>query len=431
MPFEKLLCPKKTVGRKIAALISVILFFSVLSLAMPLRVLAAEVTEPDINETAMRVRPLQEKLAALEQADIEQSLAAYADMGTHWSRKEVGMLSCIEIINGYNGMFYPDDPVQVDQLIKMTVRSMGFAPGENTKYWAQNYIDIALEQKLITKKEFSDYKRPVTREEAARIIMKATLLKEEFPYSDPYNNPDNLVRSKIKDYSKIRDENKQFVLQAYEIGLFRGSGGFFRPADTLTRAEAATIIIRFLDDALRVPFTPAENEVYTCVNYDGTIVTAWPPPQKEIINSANAFRYVGDKSKGFVVSGYSDSGHVIYYSFYNDEDSFLENSVLNKQMSIHLNTINDAYYSENPYHFVIYNAGAVKRLHRDVVYDMFKFWFEDEADKAMAEFDRYLDYAINNDQESRINKVTYNGRFMFFHKIGGDNGFTLNIYVKK
>ena len=138
---------------------------------------------------------------------------------------------------------------------------MGFAPGENTKYWAQNYIDIAIDQKLIEEGEFADYRRPITREEATRIIVKATLMKEEFPYKDPYNNPDNLVRSKIRDYTKIKDENKQYVLQSYEIGLIRGTGDLFRPAYTLTRAEAATIIVRYLHDASRVPYTPAEDEV--------------------------------------------------------------------------------------------------------------------------------------------------------------------------
>jgi hypothetical protein len=167
------------------------------------------------------------------------------------------------------------------------------------------------------------------------------------------------------------------------------------------------------------------------VNYDGSVVTAWPPPKKEIIDAANAFRNVGDKSKGFVVSGFSESGHVIYYSFYESKEAFKQNSVLNTQMSIHLDTLNDVYYSEHPYHFALYDAEAVKRLHRDVIYDMFKFWFEDEVDKAMAEFDRYLGYAIDEDQEHRIDEIIYNGRLMFFHKIGGDNGFTLNIHTKK
>ena len=404
------------------------MLFGILALFPPMCAYAGESEGTYENETAFRIKPLQEKLAELKNEEIESLLDSYGDMQSHWSRKEVGMLSLLGIINGDNGMFHPDDPVQVDQFLKMTVRSMGFAPGENTKYWAQNYIDTALQQKLIAKGDFSDYRRPITREEATRIIVKATLLKEELPYNDPYNNPDNLVRSKIKDYAKIKDENKQYVLQSYEIGLIRGAGGWFRPADTLTRAEAATIMIRYLDNASRVPFTAAEDEVYTCVNPDGTVVTVWPPLKKEIIDAANSFRNVGQKSKGFVVSGFSEVGHVIFYDFYESEDKYKEDSIHNIQMTIHFDTINDIYLLDNPYHMTLYDAGAVQRLHRDVIFEMFRFWFGNEADKAMAQFDRYLGYAVENDKEHRVEEIIYNGRKMFFYKVGSKDGFSLSIH---
>ncbi len=382
------------------------------------------------NEAAYRVKPLQEKLAVLEDTDIESVLSLYGDMESHWSRKEVGMLSYIYIVSGYGGNFHPNDPVQVDQYIKMVVRSMGYAPGENTKYWAQNYIDIAVGQKLISSNEFSDYKRPITREEAARIIVKATLLKEESPYNDPYNTPDNLVRSKIKDYSAIKDMNKQYVLQSYEIGLIRGSEGYFRPTGTLTRAEAATIMIRYLNDASRVPFTPAADEVYTCVNEDGTIFTVWPPPNIEVIDAANAFRSIWNNSKGYVLSGYSDN-HVIVYNFYENEDTYRANSIINIQMGVDIDITNDVDLTKHPYHITVYDAEAVKRLHSDVIYEMFKFWFRETADNAMSEFEKYLGYAINGDQENRINEITYNNHLMFFHKVGGSNGFSLHIHSPK
>ena len=349
-------CEKNIVGKYFKILLATV-FLTLVVLSVSFSSFAEE------NEIWNMAKPLQDKLAALEDSSIDNALSLYGDMDSHWSRREVGMISCIGIVVGYDGNFHPNDLVQVDQYIKMVVKSMGYAPSEETKYWAQNYIDIALEQKLISKDEFPDYERPITREEATRIIVKATLLKEDFPYNDPYNSPDNLVRSKIKDYSDIKDINKQFVLQSYEIGLIRGSGGYFKPAGTLTRAEAATIVIRYLDDVSRVPFTPAPDEVYTCVNYDGATVTAWPPPKKEIIDSANAFRNVGEKSKGFLVSGFSEPGYVIHYSFYESEERYKKNSVLSKQMSIHLDTSNDAYLSQHPYHINIFDADGVKRLH--------------------------------------------------------------------
>lgn len=382
------------------------------------------------NEVAYRMKPLQDKLAVLEDSDIDRELSLYADMDGHWSRREVGMLSCINIVSGYGGSFHPNDPVQVDQYIKMVVRSMGYTPGENTKYWAQNYIDIAVGQKLIAKNEFLDYKRPITREEAARIIVKATLLKEEFPYTDPYNTPDNLVRSKIKDYSAINDMDKQYVLQSYEIGLIQGSDGYFRPAGTLTRAEAATIMIRYLYKDSRVPFTPAPDEVFTCVNYDGSIVTAWPPPKKEVIDAANAFKNVGEKSKGFAVSGFSGTGHIIYFTFYESKDKFEENSILNKHMSVHIDTINDIELSKHPYYINVFNSREVKLLHRDVIYEMFLFWFDKDAEKAMGVFDKYLEYAITNDKENHIDEVSYNDRRLFFYRAIDDDGFSLTIHCK-
>ncbi len=422
MPDRKYAWYEKTAVRKCLEFILVTAF-----LALFVFFASAETFAAEESEAAYRVKPLQEKLAVLEDADIENMLSLYGDMDSHWSRKEVGMLSYIYIISGYGGNFHPNDPVQVDQYIKMVVRSMGYAPGENTKYWAQNYIDIAVEQKLISSNEFPDYKRPITREEAARIIVKAALLKEEFPYNDPYNTPDNLVRSKIKDYTAIKDTNKQFVLQSYEIGLIWGSEGCFRPAGTLTRAEAATIMIRYLNDSSRVPFTPAADEVFTCVYDDGTSDTIWPPMKKEVIDAANAFKTAWPKSKGYVSTGYSDS-HLVVYIFYENEEMYKQNSILNMQLVVDINTMNFVDVLRNPYQITIYDADAVKRIHRDAILKMFEFWFEQDANKAMGEFDKYLQYATTNDQDNRITEITYNNRLMFFHKLAGDEGFTLSIH---
>ena len=104
------------------------MLLGILALFPPTRAYAGESEGTYENETAFRIKPLQEKLAELKDEEIENLLDSHGDMQSHWSRKEVGMLSLLGIINGYNGMFHPDEPVQVDQFLKMTVRSMGFAP---------------------------------------------------------------------------------------------------------------------------------------------------------------------------------------------------------------------------------------------------------------------------------------------------------------
>lgn len=416
----------KPVIRKWMEILFVLLIMAIAGMSIPLNVIADDI-DPSINEMIYRIKPLQDKLKEISREEQETALSKYRDMDSHWSREEVGMLTCLGIISGSEGMFLPKNPVQIDQFLKMTVRAMGFTPGENTKYWAQNYIDIAIQYKLITKNEFKDYKMPISREAATRIIVKATLQKEEFPYKDPYNNPDNLVRSKILDYTKIKDENKQFVLQSYELGLIIGSYGKFNPVGSLTRAEAATIMIRYLNDASRVPFKPAEGEVYIEVLPDGTELIAYPPPKKEVIDAANAFKTAWQKSKGYVSTGFSDSGHVIFYNFFESEEIYKENSITTMQMGIDVHTINDIRLMEHPYDFTVYDAKAVKKLHLEVVYEMFKVWFEHDTDKAMSEFNKFLNYAITNDQKHYIEEITYNKRLMFFYRVGGTDGFSLSI----
>lgn len=379
--------------------------------------------ESNTTTTSYRIAPLINKLSAMAQEDIDQAADKFTDMKKHWSRQYVGKLTGLEIISGLpDGTFKPDNPVQVDEFIKMAVRALGFKPGEGAKYWAQLYLDTALHQKLISTGEFKDYKHPITREEAARIMVKATLLNE----AAPDTKMDNLVRSKILDYPKIKVENKRYVLQSYEIGLITGVNGKFLPSNTLTRAEASTIIIRNLDKTSRIPFKPAEGDVFTITNPDGTEHTVYPPPKVEVLKAANAFKTAYPKSKGYVWAGYSEDAHRILYGFFESKEVYDKDSIT-MQMVVELDTVNNEYYMEHPYYITVYDAAATKRLHRDAIYEMFKFWFAKDVDKAMAIFDKYLYYSINGDTKNHLDEVTFNDRLIFIHKAGTDDRFALTI----
>lgn len=379
--------------------------------------------DPTDTEIGYRIKPLQDKLAAMTPAVIEANINKFSDMKTHWSRTVVGKLTGLDIIAGANGKFLPNNPVKVSEYITMVIKALGFKPGSNTKYWAQPYIDTAIKYKLISSSEFKDYNRAISREDAARVIVKAALLMDAAPNSDM----DNLVRSKIIDYTAIKDSNKQYVLQAYEFGLMSGAGGKFLPANTLTRAEASSVIIRNLDTASRTPFKPAEGDVFVITNPDGTVHTVYPPPKAEVLKAANAFKTAYTKSKGYVWHGYSEEAHRILYGYYGSKEAYEKDSITALQMTVQLDTLNDSYYMEHPYYITVYDAAAVKKLHRDAIYEMFKFWFAKDVDKAMAAFDRYLDYATDNDQKNWVEEITYNGRLMFFYKAGGDDRFSLTI----
>jgi len=209
-----------------------------------------------LSEAANRVKHLQEQLTQMTSASIDSNVSKFTDMEVHWSRQVVGKLTGLGIIAGYDGKFWPGNPVQVDQFIKMSVMAMGYKIEQGIDYWAQPYIDIALSEGIVEKGEFVDYKQPLTREQMARIAVR-TVLKLE---PKPDNQNEQYIRYKISDFDSIGTKYKQYVLNGYKLGLIQGSGGKYRPQDTLTRAEAAAVIIRILDATERKPTKPASEE---------------------------------------------------------------------------------------------------------------------------------------------------------------------------
>lgn len=375
--------------------------------------------------TSYRILPLISKLSAMTQEGIDKAVDKFTDMKKHWSRQYVGKLTGLEIISGNgDGTFKPDNPVQVDQFIKMTVRALGFKPGEGAKYWAQPYIDTAIQQKIISAEEFKNYKRSITRQEAARIISKAALLIEAAPNA----KMDALVRSKIRDYAKIADADKQSVLTVYELGLMSGTpDGTFKPVNSLTRAEAAAVIIRYLDTKERKPFTPAADEVCIITEPDGNSYTVYSPSKIEVVKAANALKNGMPKSKGFARSVYASESDLIIFTFYSSKEKFEAESITGKQMTIHINVLDNDTLLETPYHITVYDPKAVKTLHKDSIFSLFQYMYGKEADKAMTAFDRYLDYAINGDSVNRVEWVTFNGRKALYYKVANDDGFTVDI----
>lgn len=386
---------------------------------------AAYAVDDNATTAGYRIAAVRDKLPQISQADIDKALKGFSDMEKNWSRQAVGKLSILEIVSGMpDGTYSPDKPVQIDQFVKMTVCAMGFKPRVGTKYWAQTYIDTALEQKILSTGEFKDYTGNITRQEAARIISKAAMLIE----TAPNTKQDAIVRSKIRDYAKIADVDKQSVLTVYELGIMSGMpDSTFKPGSNLTRAEAASIIVRFLDTKDRKPFTPASDEVCVIKEPDGNVEMIYPPSKLEVIKAANALRVGASKSKGFVETVYGNESDTLFFSYYESKAAYDRTSIETTQMSINIDFVNDDDLMKTPYHITVYNPKGVKALHRDSIYDLFQFLHGKDADKAMAAFDRYLGYAINGDSTDHVEWVTFNNRKALYYKVKNNEVFSVTI----
>ena len=114
--------------------------------------------------------------------------------------------------------------------------------------WYSNNYDLAVKYGLITEDEFSiqAVNAPLTRQEMALIAVRtATAQGEAF---------DSLVSTnKIADYATVDAYYKDYVRQAFSMGLISGYDdyGTFGPGDTLTREQGAMVAYRLVNPSAR------------------------------------------------------------------------------------------------------------------------------------------------------------------------------------
>ena len=423
----------KTEVRKCMEILLLIVFISMTIFCASGRALAENQTEtisPDpeeqMSETLYRIRPIQDRLDSMDLASIERHVNNYSDMSSHWSRTVVGKLSGLDIIAGYGGKFWPDSPVQADQFIKMAVMAMGHRIEQGTEYWAQPYIDTALNEGVVEKGEFADYKAPLTREQMARIIVRTMLKVDEKP-DDRY---DKYIIGKISDYEKISDNLKQFVIDGYKLGLVQGSAGKYNPKDTLTRAEASAVIIRFLDATERRPMAPGPDEVIELVDNLGNPMEIYPGNIAEYFEIEKVMQSAIPKAKGYLGRNqlaYNPDGGEVFVCMYESEEKWQQDCITNTIATFTaLNVYKDP---DNSYAYTlsVWNRQLYKELFADYMHEILKALYGKDEDEAIGLHDKYMNLTSGKpDGSSYYETPRLNDRFT---EIRGDSsGFSM--YIK-
>lgn len=181
----------------------------------------------------------------------------------HWATELIGRLTEIGLIKGYpDGTFKPDQVIQVDEFIKLTVNALGYNLENAKPYWAENYINKALELGLVEKGEFyrkdnvNFYTKPLNRREMARIIARAEMVNNPNATQETFDELERKYSGQLRDYNEIEKSYKIDVLRAYSWGLITGKPKvynwlYFEPKESATRAEATTVIVRLIDKSQR------------------------------------------------------------------------------------------------------------------------------------------------------------------------------------
>ncbi len=119
--------------------------------------------------------------------------------------------------------------------------------------WYRSSVAYCEASGVISPGEFDDYERPVTRAEMARIFAATTLGR-----SIPERNSLAQVKASVPDV-KAGDYAADAIFSLYAKGILSGTdaGLTFRPADSLTRAEAAAIVSRMARAEQRITLWPS------------------------------------------------------------------------------------------------------------------------------------------------------------------------------
>ena len=165
----------------------------------------------------------------------------------NWFYGYVTYMSGKGIIHGYpEGTFLPSKDVNRSEFIKMMVATFGLTAKTAISFndvsesnWYHEYYSKAAAQGFLGEVFTGNTMRPtdpLRREEAAALLMA---------YLD-YPEDAKASSSKFEDYTDIASEYRDYVLQAAEAGIIDGikedGDYYFRPDDTLTRAQAAKIL---------------------------------------------------------------------------------------------------------------------------------------------------------------------------------------------
>ncbi|WP_341186550.1 S-layer homology domain-containing protein [Paenibacillus sp. FSL H7-0756] len=180
----------------------------------------------------------------------------FADMNGHWAQEAVHRLASKYILTGLtDSRFAPDGTTTRAEFAAMIVRALGFSssgPAASsfkdipTGAWYAGSIGAAVQLGLVQGGTDNTF-RPndkVTRQEMTVILVKAMALAgAPLPASEAQ-------AAAFKDAGQIAGWAQQDVAKAVQAGLITGTpDGQFHPGQSATRAEAATVILRLLEQA--------------------------------------------------------------------------------------------------------------------------------------------------------------------------------------
>ncbi len=175
------------------------------------------------------------------------SQKAYSDIGGHWAEKTITELKAKGIINGYSdNTFRPDNTITRAEFVKLIVTAFGINSASDTSFadvadsaWYAPYVKKAAGAGIANGNNNGNFNpdSAITRQDAAVIIYR--YLSKNYTLAE--------IKNEFTDTSAMADYAKDAVNILKASGVVGGVGDdIFAPSDSITRAQAATMIMNVI-----------------------------------------------------------------------------------------------------------------------------------------------------------------------------------------
>jgi hypothetical protein len=200
-------------------------------------------------ERKITKREMASLLYKLITSKMKVRLIYFKDTEKHWANKFILQMAYLEIINGFpDGTFGPNKTItraefaallerilkQEDHETPNQIKQMTFNDVKEDKWYYSSVAWLVHNGNISVanyEKGMFNPEQPITREEIASWIENELQMKDLDPL--PFEDKDQI-------------KFKNAVLKVFKDGLMVGNNNLFRPKESATRAEAATILWRFL-----------------------------------------------------------------------------------------------------------------------------------------------------------------------------------------
>lgn len=175
-----------------------------------------------------------------------QPAAALTDIAGHWSEPYVTRLVELGAVSGYeDGSFRPGEELRAGEFMKLLAEILALpVSGEGTVHWAQPWWYALSNEGLLNESRF-----PCTSEALSGSISRYEMAEMTYAVLRWWGWQDLAGADPgFADFAEIPAHYRTAVAQVCARGLLVGyEDGTFRGGNSLTRAEAATMLCRLLD----------------------------------------------------------------------------------------------------------------------------------------------------------------------------------------